>query len=301
MKAYKREIVIFTIATLATLLVVWFFFGNIEKKKMTVQTDLYTLVAPAPEAILAINRPAIFAKYILSDTSAYSTFTKKIPTIFLSVIQDNPQLTSPLFSFHPQGVIFYAKATENQVEEIENSIVQTTFSSFAPQKQTKENITYTYYPEAGNHFFGYYYYHGIFVASYSRKLLEQVAQIQFNNRNFLLPEQEKLRYSFDRNAPLNLMLQADSLNLFVSLPDSTQWGIRNCWLGIDIFTNEGNLCYFGGIPYEAEADSLYPILGDTLAIRLKQFLPEFSITNQLSIENGQVFYTGCSKINGDPD
>lgn len=34
------------------------------------------------------------------------------------------------------------------------------------------------------------------------------------------------------------MVQSDSLDLYVSLPDSTEWGIRKGWLGADLFMNE---------------------------------------------------------------
>lgn len=90
----------------------------------------------------------------------------------------------------------------------------------------KDGITFTYYPDTGNRFFGYYQHEGIWVASYSKKLLEEVAQIQRNRQSYLLPDQDRLRKSFDKNAPLNLMVQSDSLDLYVSLPDSTEWGIR---------------------------------------------------------------------------
>ena len=66
MKADKREIVTFVIAALATLVAVWFFLSKMQKEKETVRTDLYTLVAPASDAILSVNRPAAFTKYILS-------------------------------------------------------------------------------------------------------------------------------------------------------------------------------------------------------------------------------------------
>ena len=69
MKADKREIVTFVIAALATLVAVWFFLGKMQKEKDTVRTDLYTLVAPASDAILSVNRPAAFTKYILSRDS----------------------------------------------------------------------------------------------------------------------------------------------------------------------------------------------------------------------------------------
>ena len=69
MKADKREIVTFIIAALATLVAVWFFLSKMQKEKETVRTDLYTLVAPASDAILSVNRPAAFTKYILSRNS----------------------------------------------------------------------------------------------------------------------------------------------------------------------------------------------------------------------------------------
>lgn len=293
MKADKREIVTFTIAALATLVAVWFFLGKMQKEKKVVQTDLYTLVAPASDAILSVNRPAAFSKYILSRKPEHDAFASRIPEIYLSIIQNNRDLSPLLLSFHPQGVVLYTQAGKNLINRIEKNALQKAFGSFAPQKQTKNDIVFTYYPDNGNRFFGYYQYNGIWVASYSKKLLEEVAQIQKSRQNYLLPNQDRLRRTFDANAPLNLMIQSDSLNLYVSLPDSTEWRIRNWWLGADLFMNENHLCYFGSLPYNATADSLYAPLGDTLALRLEQIFPQFHITNQTTRENNRMFYTGC--------
>ena len=109
MKADKREIVTFVIAALATLVAVWFFLGKMQKEKDTVRTDLYTLVAPASDAILSVNRPAAFTKYILSRDSERDAFASKIPDIYLSIIQNNRNIPWLLLSFHPQGVILYAQ------------------------------------------------------------------------------------------------------------------------------------------------------------------------------------------------
>ena len=277
MKADKREIVTFVIAALATLVAVWFFLGKMQKEKDTVRTDLYTLVAPASDAILSVNRPAAFTKYI---------------------IQNNRNIPWLLLSFHPQGVILYAQAGNNLVGRIEENTLQKAFGSFAPQKQKRDGITFTYYPDTGNRFFGYYQHEGIWVASYSKKLLEEVAQIQRNRQSYLLPDQDRLRKSFDKNAPLNLMVQSDSLDLYVSLPDSTEWGIRKGWLGADLFMNENHLCYFGSLPYNSTADSLYTSLGDTLVLRLEQAFPQFKVSNQTARENNRMFYTGCFTAKG---
>lgn len=296
MKADKREIVTFVIAALATLMAVWFFLGKMQKEKETVRTDLYTLVAPASDAFLSVNRPAAFTKYILSRKPERDAFASKIPDIYLSIIQNNRNLPWLLLSFHPQGVVLYAQAGNSLVSQIEKNTLQKTFGSFAPQKQKRDGITFIYYPDAGNRFFGYYQHGGVWVASYSKKLLEEVAQIQRNRHSYLLPDQDRLRRSFDKNAPLNLMVQADSLDLYVALPDSTEWRIRNRWLGADFFMNENHLCYFGSLPYNATADTLYAPLGDTLALRLEQAFPQFKVSNQTTREEGRVFYTGCFEM-----
>ncbi len=153
MKADKREIVTFVIAALATLVAVWFFLGKMQKEKDTVRTDLYTLVAPASDAILSVNRPAAFTKYILSRDSERDAFASKIPDIYLSIIQNNRNIPWLLLSFHPQGVILYAQAGNNLVGRIEENTLQKAFGSFAPQKQKRDGITFTYYPDTGNRFF----------------------------------------------------------------------------------------------------------------------------------------------------
>ena len=99
MKADKREIVTFVIAALATLVAVWFFLGKMQKEKDTVRTDLYTLVAPASDAILSVNRPAAFTKYILSRDSERDAFASKIPDIYLSIIQNNRNIIGLLYLF----------------------------------------------------------------------------------------------------------------------------------------------------------------------------------------------------------
>ena len=293
MKTEKREIVTFVIAALATLIAVFLFLGKMQKEKKTVRTDLYTLVPSTSEAILSINRPAAFNKYILSRKPERDAFASKIPEIYLSIIQNSHNLPWTLLSFHPQGVIFYAQTGSNESKQIEKNTLQKAFGSFAPQRQKKNEITFTYYPDAENRFFGYYQYNDVWIASYSKKLLEEVAFIQQNHPNDLPLEQDRLRKSFDLNAPLNLMLQTNSLNLYVPLPDSNKWRIKNGWLGVDLFMNENHLCYFGCLTHNSTTDSSYTLLGDTLALRLEQIFPQFEVSNQITQENSRVFYTGC--------
>ncbi|WP_046149886.1 hypothetical protein [Parabacteroides sp. HGS0025] len=294
MMAYKREIVIFIITALATLSAVYYFFGDMEEGKNVAQTDLYTLTAPSPAAILSVNRPAAFAKLILTKQPVYQAFASEIPEIFLSIVQKNTAIPALQFSFHTQGVVMYAKADKSIVDNIENKILKSSFGAFEPQKQKKGEITFTYFPDAGNRFFGYYQYEGIWVASYSKKLLEEVATMQTNHTNQLQKEQIHLCKSLDRNAPLNLLIRSEKLNLYVKTNDSTQWKIDDRWLGADLFESEGNICYFSNLPYHAPADTLYRTIADTLSLRLEQYFPQLHISSQSYEEDGKVFYTGCT-------
>lgn len=294
MKAYKREIVIFILTALATLSAVCYFFGDMKEGKDVAQTDLYTLTATAPEAILAVNRPSVFARIILTKTPVYQAFASGIPEIFLTIIQKTPEIPSLHFSFHPQGVIMYAKANKNMAGHIEENVLKTAFRSFAPQQQIKGDVTFTYYPDTGNRFFGYYQQNGIWVASYSKKLLEEVAGIQQKQKNVLTDGQKQLRKTLDSNAPLNLMIQSNLLDLYVEANDSILWRISNSWLGADIFESEGNICFFSSLPHHEPADTLFKTLADTLAVRLEEKFPQLHITNQIYEENGKVYYTGCT-------
>lgn len=294
MRIYRREIVITILTALATLSAVCYFFGDMKKSKELAQTDLYTLTAPAPEAILAVNRPAVFAKVILTKEPVYQAFASEIPDIYLNIIRKNPEIASLHLSFHPQGVVMYAKADNNIVRQIEENVLKQAFRSFAPQQQARGGITFTYCPDTGNKFFGYYEYNGVWVASYSKKLLEEVAAIQRKQKNNLSKEQMRLRKTLDNNAPVNLLIQSKLLDLYVKSNDSTQWRVSDRWLAADLFESEGNICYFSSLSYLEPADTLFQTIADTLAVRLEQRFPQLHISNQIYEENGKFFYTGCT-------
>lgn len=297
MKTYKREIVIFFLTALATLSAVFYFLGDLEDEKNLSQTDLYTLTAPTPEAILAVNRPSTFAKIILTKGPIYQAFASQIPEIYLTIIQSIPNITSLQFSFHQQGIVMYAKVDKSIVEQIEENVLKNLFKYFAPQQQIRGGVTFTYYPDTGNRFFGYFQQNGIWVASYSKKLLEEVFNLQRKKRNGFTKEQMQIRQSLDENAPLNLMIQSKVLDLYPKTNDSTLWRISDSWLGADIFESEGNICFFSNLPYLEKADTIYRNIADILSIRLEYYFPQLHISNQIYEEDGKIYYTGCgSKI-----
>lgn len=294
MKAFKREIVIFVLTALATLLAVCYFFREMKEGMNVAQTDLFSLTAAQHEAILIVNRPALFVRMFLSKPAVYMAFASEIPDLYLSLLKKHSEITKVQFSFHPQGIVMYAKVDKSMASHIENELQNNVFPSFAPQKQKKGGITFTYYPEAGNRFFGFYQHNGIWVASYSKKLLEEIAYLQRNRKENLSAEQKLLHKSLDPNATLNLILKNEKLNLYVDTSDTTLWRINRKWLSADLFESEGNICYFSCLPFEEPNDSLYRALTDTLSSRLEQRFPQLHITSQCYEENGKIYFTGCT-------
>lgn len=298
MKAYKRDITICILTALVTLSAVGYFLGDMKKVKHLAEIDLYTLISPNAHAVLAINRPSSFTRLMLAKKSVYDAFASKILEVYLSIIQKSPSLPSILLSFHPQGTVLYTKATESQVQMIEKEILEPSSGSFAPQKQSKGGITFTYYPDSGNRFFGSYYHEGVWVASYSKKLLEEAARLQLNKTHRTQEEQPWERATLDTNAPLNLLLQIGQLDLSSS-PDSTlQQPDQHQWIEADLFTNDQNICFFSRLPYQETADTTDStgFSPEAISLKLEELFPQFHLTITTRREKAMTFYTGCSPI-----
>lgn len=296
MKKGVRDIISCIAAIAITVLAVWFYFQAIESERTTVQTDLYALIAPQPEAILAINRPALFTKVILSQEPVHKLIESHIPDIFLKIAGKHPALSFLLFSVHPQGTVLYAKANDEQAYQIETEIVKPLFNTYPPQFQKKNGITFTYYPDTENHFFGFYHHKGAFVASYSKKLLEAAAALQLKEKPVIAEDINEFRKLSDKNAPLNIAVPANPLNLYVPLNDSVTWVVRNQWLIADLFASENNLCCYGSLPYDTQLDTLYAPMADTLSLRLEKLLPALQITHEINQDGKRIYYTGCSPL-----
>lgn len=297
MKAYQREIVIVIIAVIATALAVWYFFGSMAKEKTIVQTNVYRMLDPSPSGLLVVNRPGVFSRMMLSQQKIKGTFAAYIPEVYLSVIEQHPSFPLVVFSFHEQGVVMYAKTDEGEAYLIHRNTLRPLFNTYRPPLQKKNGITFTYYPDAENRFLGCYYWNGVWVASYSKRLLEEAAERQWAEASD--PESvsptgiQNLVATFDRHAPLNVALPANRLDLYVQISDSLKWRIKNKWLTADVYTENGTICCMGGEPYHTALDSLYSAMADTLSLRLERFFPQLQIKTQVDIGQETVYFTSC--------
>jgi hypothetical protein len=285
MKRYLKEIIISLVAVLFMVLVITAYFQSVKEEKLSIQTDLYTLIPPNAMALLIVNNPPTFNRMMLSNQSLYEMFASEIPEIFLSVIKENQQMQVVFFSFHSQGVLCYMQAGSKTSATITKEILPAKFKPYSPQIQSKNGVDFYYYPDVENHFFGYYVHNGIWVGSYSSKLLERAALQQQNGKVLIPAEMIELRASFDKKG-VNLLYPAAKLGIN---------GLR--WLPANLSVSDRGLDYNGRLPYKAEIESAYKYLADSLARRLEKKYPQLHILSpETTQEDDIVSFTGYSPV-----
>jgi hypothetical protein len=284
MRDYVKEIAIGIAAILILSLAITAYFKAMREEKASSRSDVYTLIPPNAHTLLAVNRPAVFNRMILNNPTLYKLFAGEIPELFLSIIRANPQAALIVFSFHPQGVVCYMQGSQ-AAGAVSKEVLPARFKPYSPQKQSAGGFDFYYYPDAGNRFFGYYVYNGIWVGSYSRKLLERAALQQTQGEVELPAAMNSQRALFDPNAPLNIVCRAEELGI---------GGLE--WLSADLFVSEGKICCYGSLPWQLVGDSLYRSAGETLSRRISRKFPRLQLSFQMNRENEAVYLTGCSPI-----
>jgi hypothetical protein len=285
MKGYLKEIIISLAAIGIMLMAIMAYFKAVNEEKAHSRMDLYTLIPPSATTVLTVNRPSVFSRMILDNPLLYKLFAGEIPEVYLSLIRKNQQMSSIVFSFHPQGVLACMTVNSQTAHAIAGDILPEKFKPYSPQIQTENGIDFHYYPDAENHFFGYYIHNGIWAGSYSRKLLEKAAAQQQEGEIRLPEEMNRLRASLDTNAPLNMICPANSLGLSNLL-----------WVSADLFFSEGAFCCYGSLPHGSVEPSLYTSIGDTLSRRIETIYPQIRLSFQLQIEEQSISLTGCTPM-----
>lgn len=292
----------------------WYFYAEMDDNRTMSDANLYELVAPGAEAVLAINRPLVFDKVILPLKDAGQIFKEHIPEIYLDLIRKNMDTPLFLLSFYPQGPVFYASMGEYEAHQTFKTL-ETRFP-FKAQQKKEGQITYRYYPEADKRFFGCYYHNGVFVASYSQKELRQVGIRQQADSLSVLPGLKESLTKTNSTAPINLFVPSKLLNLYVQITEITEWRIQDQWLGANIFLSDDKLCCFHTQPYQASLDSLfyqpgfstfsmwnnpqyrldnlYQYMGDTIEARINKLFPQIKTTAQVSHDEAVAYFTICS-------
>ena len=297
MRRLKEDIGIIVLSLLIAAVSASYFLGFLQREKEAETQDLYYLLPTQPKSVLAINQPTAFVHLLLEKTPGVDILQRWIPEAFLYLLRQEPETPFLLFSFHQEGVICYAKANKKQAEKLEHDILRSYFSAYEPQEETLHDIRFRYYADTGSRFLGCYQHEGVWVASYSKRLLEQVVRKQ------LLPQEQTDEDSlspffrqFDRNATANLLFPSDGWQIQVARHDTILWKYNLPWVSTDLFPSEGNICGFCSFPYAVPNDSLYEAMGDSLAIQLEALFPRLHVTPQTSQDSSEVYFTFCSPL-----
>ncbi|MDR1402113.1 MAG: hypothetical protein LBJ60_00240 [Tannerellaceae bacterium] len=295
MKAYAKEILISSLALLILLAAVWGYIRSTKIQQSNTRIDIYTVIPPDANALVAVNRPSVFNRMLLENQALYDIFVSQIPPLFLSFVRESRFLQSVTFSFHPQGVICYVQAGDEWESAVKKKL-ESHFSAYKPVKTKADGIAFYYYPDAGSRFLGCFTHKGVWVGSYSKKLLEKVAGQQVNPAVSFPGDMKRLRYSFDANAPLNIIFPTKDLNLYVSSARGTPgWRITDRWLAADLFLSEGNICCYGFLPYEPDKPlAMYQSMGDTISARIRNLYAPVRLSFQVNREGAWAYYTGCA-------
>lgn len=297
MRHSKGDIWIIVVSIVVAIVSASCFLGFMKQEKQTEAEDIYKFLPGKPQALLAINHPAAFSRLLLDKDTSYQMLQRWLPDVFLYILRQNKDVPFMLFSFHPEGIVCYAKTNNKQKRVLEEQILQSYFPAYAPQEETEHGIRFRYYAEAGSRFFGCCRHEGIWMASYSKRLLENIVRKQ------LLPEERTEENdlspyysSFDKSATANILIPSEDWQIQIARHDSVLWKYQLPWVSADLFPGERNVCTFCSFPCTVPADSLYYALGDSLASRIGKLFPTLKITPQASQDSSEVYFTFCSPL-----
>lgn len=296
MRTHLKEIIVSIIALLVAALAIIFFFRSMKTEQSNSLKHTYYLIPQDVNALMVINRPGVFSRMVLEQKTFYDVFAAEVPDMFLSFINRYNQMPFVVLSFHEEGIVCYMQAGNKMIQSFETKLQQE-YSAFSPLRETKDGIAYSYYPFAENRFFGCYVHNGIWVGSFSKKLLETVAGRHTTNELSLPPEMTRLIRAFDTNVPLNFIFPTEKMDLRVSQEGVPVWSIRDKWLGADLFVSGGSLCCYSALPYDPSVSSMqYQAMGDVIARQVRSLYPQISLSFQIDKDEDYVYYTGCTPI-----
>lgn len=294
MKRYQRDILICLVVALTTIGVVYHFLQRMHNEQVVHHTEIYAILDESSDGVLVIHRPALFAQLMLKDSIRRNTFHHFIPDHFLSLLPYFPDNETIHFSFHPQGIVCYAKLDQRKAIQLEKRVLQPILGGdFPAQTVAWKQVNCRYYPTHQNGYIGCYQYDNIWIASNSKHLLEQTLQRQLTGQTPSLTPFQQAFATLDQQSVANIMLPTESLHMELTLPDSTQWHLPTGWLTADLFIESQQLCCIGSWPYQAQLDSIYQPFADTLASRLSDLIPSLQYQTQVDPGEERVYWTIC--------
>lgn len=274
MKNYRTEIITTLLISSIIIGVVAFFLSDMNKIRKEKPMELYELILPEAKFVLFVNRPVQFLKMLEQQAVLKSYFESLIPIPYFSLLSCMKR-SSVLFAYYPRGIVMYYQSTDEKNE------IASFFQEEYAVLVTQNGIDFSFYPQEGDRYLGKYSYKGIGVISYSRLLLETIAENHRVRQATCSSELTQLKKKLDKEVLLNALFQ----------PDST-----DRWQAIDLFLHEGQVCCLYNQPLSEVADSLLISTADSLALRIEKAVPGIQIQPGFSRDESRVYYTFCTDL-----
>ena len=296
MKEYAKDIIIVVLTLILACISVSYFFGFLKKEKQTEKEDIFCLIPEDYTSILSVNKPEQLRHMVLEKENGNCIFRKYIPEVFIKLIMYY-DFKYMLLSFHKEGVVCYIQANNGKRKEIERIISESFLPFYAPQEEKKYGIDFKYYPNEGSSFLGCYHHNGLWIASFSKKLLNDVARRQLAGyKDESANPISTSRKEFDNKATANFIVPSNEWHMKLAKGDTVIWEYPSSTINMDIFTSEGNLCSFCSFPCSVPNDSIYTSLGDSIAGKLKLYFPDIELTPQTTSDRKQIYITLCTPL-----
>lgn len=274
MKYYRTEIVIALLISFVIIGAVVFFLSDMNTKRKEKPIELFELILPEADLVLSVNKPAQFLNMLECQPVLKSYFKTLIPEPYFSLLS-NMKRFPVLFAYYPRGIVMcYQSAHQG------NEAASFFWKEYAVSMK-QNGIDFSFYPKEGGRYLGSYFFKGIGVISYSRLLLETIADNHRVQQIVCPPELVLLKKNLDKEALLNALF----------CPDSVVG-----WQAIDLFLHEEQVCCLYNQPLPEIADSMLTVTSDSLALEIEKIIPGIQIQPGFSRDETGVYYTFCADL-----
>lgn len=165
------------------------------------------------------------------------------------VFQNMPDGNEMIFSFHPNGTLILSKLVKENFNFLNENILRRGINSFVPKTYTYKGTEVYVCPLGNGDFFCYTYHKGVFLGSYSKKLLDSAIDMYNSGTNL-------------RDNPIfNSYVETISKNVFATFfisekaidqENKSPYIPFNNWFAGDISFPDDEICFSGIILSENE-------------------------------------------------
>lgn len=295
MRRLRRDIAACLGAFLLVVGIVSYFFGSLERNREAEEVDLYAALPDGLECLLASDGQASVRQLIRQESPLGKVLAVHLPTRLVRLLEAAPACPW-LLTFHEEGILLCLKTEEKRLRRWEQELLRPLFGSYVPQRRKVGDVAYLFYPDTANRFLATYRQAGLWVGSYSKRLLEtSVRQLTAPAVERTGQEPVRLARLSRQKVPLRLVVPADSLGIGLS-----GWAVADFYVG-----EEGETCCIGQLPSPIggmAGDSLCLAMSEQLVSNLLDRFPMLDTLRCMPDRGEEILYfslcaSGISTVN----